>query len=165
MNYEYAPRFQKKKEKLLCYSLIGLAAALIVVSYVPGAPYPAYIQLLGLGAIVAMIMIYSMCVAHHYSYCIEEREGAAPDFIITEYYGRRVTVVCRVAVTSVMSATPWNEETKKRFDEQKKGKHSYVYTGVLFDEKQYVLDIEEDGMRFFVRICAEDALIRHLTDH
>ena len=165
MIYEYAPRFQKKKEKLLSYAMIGLAAALIAVSYVPGIPYPGYIQLFGMGALVVMIMIYSMYVAHHYSYRIEEREGNAPDFIITEYYGRRVTVVCRVSVTSVMSATPWNEETKKRFAEQKKGKQSYIYTGVLFDEAQYVLDIEEDGARFFVRICADDSLIHLLINH
>ena len=165
MNYEYAPRFQKKKEKLLSYALIGLAAALIAVSYVPGVPYPGYIQLLGMGAIVAMIMIYSMCVAHHYSYRIEECEGAAPDFVITEYYGRRVSVVCRVSVASVMSATPWNGETKKRFDGQKKGTPSYTYTGVLFDEAQYVLDIEEGQTRFFVRICADDTLIRLLINH
>ena len=165
MIYEYAPRFQKKKEKLLCYGLLGLAALLIAASYIPGAPYPGMIQLLGLGAIVAMIMVFSMCVAHHYTYSIVEREGRSPDFIITEYYGKRVTVVCRVSVDAVMTATPWNEETRRTFEEKKKGLHSYTYTGVLFDEKQYYLDVEEDGVSFFVRICADECLIRMLTAH
>ena len=165
MNYEYAPRFQKKKEKLLCYGLLGLAAALIALSYVPGVPYPGYVQLLGMGAIVAMIMIFSMCVAHHYAYRIVECENGELDFVVTEYYGKRVTVVCRVAVASVVSATPWNKETRKRFFEQKKGVPSYVYSGVLFDEAQYVLDVDEGGTRFFVRICADETLIRLLVNH
>jgi len=165
MNYEYAPRFQKKKEKLLAYGMLGLAALLLVTSYIPNAPYPGMIQMLALGAIVTMIMVFSMCIAHHYNYTIEEREDGDAEFIITEYYGKRVTVVCRVSVTSVMAAIPWNEETKKTFASQKKDKHYYVYTGVLFGEKQYCLDIEEDGTRFFVRICADETLIRMLTMH
>ena len=165
MNYDYAPRFQKKKEKLLAYGMLGIAALLLVTSYIPNIPYPGMIQTVALGAIVTMIMVFSMCIAHHYNYTIEARENGDADFIITEYYGRRVTVVCRVAVSSVMAAIPWNEESKKAFAEQKKGRHSYVYTGVLFDEKQYCLDIEEDGTRFFVRICADETLIRMLTSH
>ncbi|MBQ8310167.1 MAG: hypothetical protein IJX80_04035 [Clostridia bacterium] len=165
MNYEYAPRFPKKKEKLLAYGMLGLAALLFVTSYLPNMPYPGMIQILGLGALVAMIMIFSMCIARQYTYSIEEREGAAPDFIITEHYGMRVTVVCRVAVTSVMTVMPWNDEAKKSFAATKKGKQAYIYTGVLFDEVQYCLNIEEDGTDFFVRICADETLVRLLTSH
>ena len=165
MNYKYAPRFPKKKEKLLAYGMLGLAALLFIASYIPNAPYPGVIQMLGMGAIVAMIMVFSMCIAHHYDYAIVEHEDAEPDFIITEYYGKRITVVCRVSVSAVMAAIPWNEETKKMLAEQKKNRRSYVYTGVLFDEQQYCLDIEEDGVRFFVRICSDEKLIQLLTTH
>lgn len=165
MIYEYAPHFAKKKEKMLTYGCMGLGLLLFAVSWIEGVPYPASFQLLGMGALTAMILLFSLCIAKHYVYGIEEKEGSVPDFVITEYYGRRVSVVCRVSVTSVQSALPWNEETRQRFAELKRGTQVFQYSGVLFDERQYCLRIEEAGSSFWVRICADDELIRCLTVH
>lgn len=165
MIYEYAPLFAKKKEKLLTYGCLGLGLLLFATSWIPTIPYPAFFQLLGMFSLAAMILIFSLCLSKRYVYTVEETASGVPDFIITEYYGRRVTVVCRVSVTSVQVAIPWNAETRQRFSELKKGKQSFCYTGVLFDEVQSCLHIEENGMSMLVRICADDGLLRCLTEH
>ncbi len=165
MMYEYAPVFAKKKEKLLTYGFLGLGLLLFATSWIPSIPYPALFQLFGVFALAAMILLFSLCLSKRYVYAVEEKEDGMPDFVITEYYGRRVTVVCRVSVHSVHAAIPWKQETRRQLTEFKKGKQYFCYTGVLFDEEQYGLLIEENGMSLLVRICSDEGLIRCLTEH
>ena len=161
--YEYAPVFPKKKEKLLTFGLLALGLLICASSYILGGlgvDYYAYPQLIGLACIVAMILLFSLVLARRYVYTIEETASGDADFIITEFYGRRRTVVCRVSVSSVRMAIPYvagrKRTSKDRF---------YRYTGVLFDEERYDLHIEEAGESFVVQICANKDLISLLTDH
>ena len=164
--YEYAPVFTKKKEKLLTFGFLILGMALYLTgALIPGIPVPGLFQLLGVFCLVVMIMLFSLCLSKRYVYSVGENERGAMDFTITEYYGRRITVVCRVAVESVKAAIPVNPETRKAFLSQKAGNRGYNYTGILFDEKRWFLKIEESGESFLVQICANDDLIRLLTNH
>ena len=164
--YEYAPVFAKKKEKLLTFGLLAVGLLVCASSYVLGAfdvAYYAIPQLLGIGCIVAMILLFSLVLSRRYVYSVEESESGGMDFVITEYYGRRRTVVCRVSVTSVRMAIPYisgGKTNAKDFDGR-----FYRYTGVLFDEERYNLHIEEAGERFVVQICANKDLISILTNH
>ena len=164
--YEYAPVFAKKKEKLLTYGFLILGMAIYLMgALIPGLPMPGLFQVVGVFCLVVMIMLFSLCLSKRYVYSIGENERGGTDFTITEYYGRRITVVCRVSVDSVKAAIPVNGETRKSFSSQKAGNRGYNYTGVLFDEKRWFLKIEESGEAFLVQICANDDLIRLLTSH
>lgn len=164
--YEYAPMFEKKKEKLLTVGFLLLGLALYFTgTLIPGLPMPGLFQVLGVFALTVMILLFSLCLSRRYVYRIEEKRDGGVDFIITEYYGRRITVVCRVAVESVMTAIPVNTETRKSVASPKAKNRVYNYTGVLFGEDRRYLRIEEAGECFFVQICATDDLIRLLTDH
>lgn len=164
--YEYAPVFEKKKEKQLTYGLMAAGLALYLAgAFIPSLPSPGLFQLLGIFCLVGMILLFSLCISKRYVYSIDETESGGVDFIITEYYGRRITVVCRVSVGSVMAAIPVNEETRKNFASHKAGNRVYNYTGVLFGEERWYLKIEENEERFLVQICANDDLIRLLTSH
>ena len=155
MIFEYAPVFLKKKEKLLTFGFLGLGAVLFATSMIPSFPVPWVLQLLSAAAFVAMVMIFSMILSRRYVYSVEAGAREEPDFVITEYYSCRKTVVCRVALSSVLSVTPWERGLLKG-----KGKaSSYVYTAVLFDEARYLLEVEEGGERFFVCICACEELL------
>jgi len=162
MIYEYAPQLAKKRERLLCIFLPILGAALFFASVFPGMPLPWLVQMLAIGCFGATVMILSLCLMRSYVYTVEEGTGGNPDFIITEYYGRRRTVVCRVALSDVLSVSPYGEETKKMLAEKKGASRCYVYTGALFDCSQYLLDVEAHGERFFLRICADKELLRVL---
>ncbi len=164
--YEYAPRFQKKKEKTICLLLVILGCLLFLSPAALGnVPYPALWQSLGVGCLAAMIMIFSLCVAKHYIYTIETDEEGNSDFLITECTGKRRMVVCRVSCSSILEVIPVTEESRKQISERKSGMRLYHYTGVLFDERRVYLKIEESEELFLVQICATDDLILALGAH
>ena len=151
--YVYSPKFEKKKEKLLSLFLAVLGVALYFASQFPGAPVPGVIQILGVGCLAGAILLISMCVLRSYSYEVVEDEEGKHDFVITENYSRRKTVVCRMALTDVVSVVPLDPNWKK-------GKETlYTYTGVLFDEKRYLVEMNTHGEHLFVIICADEALL------
>jgi hypothetical protein len=151
--YVYSPKFEKKKEKLLSLFLAVLGVALYFASQFPGAPVPGVIQILGVGCLAGAILLISMCVLRSYSYEVVEDEEGKHDFVITENYSRRKTVVCRMALTDVVSVVPLDPNWKK-------GKETlYTYTGVLFDEKRYRVEMNTHGEHLFVIICADEALL------
>lgn len=155
--YVYRPTFSKKKEKLLAWFLTALGLVLYITSQFPGVPVPGLIQILGLCSLAGMILLVSMCVLRSYSYEVVEDGEGKHDFIITEYYSRRKTVVCRVALADVVSVVPLDPNWKK-------GKETlYTYTGVLFDEKRYLVEMNTHGEHLFVIICADEALLALLS--
>ena len=156
--YVYSPKFEKKKEKLLGLFLAVLGVVLYVTSQFPGVPVSGLIQILGVGCLAGAILLISMCVLRSYSYELIEEEGKT-DFIITEYYSRRKTVVCRVGLDSVVSVTSYDPNWKKEKNTV------YTYTGVLFDEKRYLVEMEAHGEHFFVIICADETLLNRLVKH
>ena len=156
--YEYAPHFLKKKEKRLCYVFLGLAAILFVASAIEGLPLPWLFQTLAVAVIVPLVTVYSLCLARDYTYTVEPRENAAPDFIITEHTGKRSQVVCRISVSSISSVVPVSPETKRETERGRAGKQYFSYTGVLFDERQCYVSAEECGVSLLLRICADDTL-------
>ena len=155
--YAYRPQFEKKKEKLLCLALAILGVVLYGSSQIPNAPFPGVIQIFGVGCFAAAVLVVSMCLMRRYDYVLEENEKGSVDFIITEYYSRRKTVVCRVAVADIVSVTPQDPNWKK-------GKETlYTYTGVLFDEKRYLVEMNTHGEHLFVIICADETLLKLLS--
>lgn len=160
--YEYAPQFVKKKEKRLTYGFLGLAAVLFAASMIPGLPLPWVLQLLAVFAIVPMVSIFSLCLSRRYVYTVSAEEGRAPDFVITEYYGRRRAVVCRISVASVKQVLPWERGVREKIGATAPDVQFFSYTGVLFGEGQYALFAEESGVSFLLRICADDGLLRAL---
>ena len=161
--YAYRPQFEKKKEKLLCLSLAILGAVLYGSSQIPNAPVPGLIQILGVGCFAAAVLVASMCLMRRYDCVLEENEKGTIDFIVTEYYGRRQMAVCRVALNDVASVVPYTAELKNNI---LKEKHKlYSYTGVLFDENRFILEMNAHGEHFYVIICADEALVKLLVHH
>ena len=161
--YAYRPNFEKKKEKLLSLALALLGAVLYGSSQIPNAPFPGLIQVLGVGSFAGAILVVCMCVMRRYDYALEENEKGTVDFIITEHYARRQMTVCRVALDDVIAVALYSREWK---DSILKEKHKlYSYTGVLFDEKRFILEMNAHGEHFYVIICADETLVNLLTHH
>ena len=155
--YVYFPKFEKKKEKLLSLFLAVLGVVLYVTSQVPNAPVPGLIQILGVVCLAGTILLISMCILRSYSYELSEGEMGKIDFIITEHYSHRKTVVCRVGLEDIVSVVPFDPNQKKEKEK------FYTYTGILFDEKRYLVEVEAHGEHFFVIICADETLLGYLS--
>ena len=162
--YAYRPQFEKKKEKLLCLALAILGVVLYGSSQIPNAPFPGVIQILGVGCFAAAVLVVSMCLMRRYDYVLEENEKGSVDFIITEYYSRRKTVVCRVSLSDIRSVLPLTKENEEQHKALKKQGTHYSYTGVLFDEKRYLVEMNPHGGHIFVGICADETLLKLLTN-
>ena len=163
--YAYRPQFEKKKEKLLSLSLAFVGVVLYGSSQIPGAPFPGLIQILGIAFLAVAILIISMCIMRRYDYVLEADENGKTDFIITEYYGRRTMVVCRVRLSDVCSVLPITKDTEEQRKALKKEGTHYSYTGVLFDEKRYLVEMNAHGEHVFVTICADERLVELLSSH
>ena len=157
--YLYHPKFQKKKEKLLAWFLVALGVALYVASQFPGVPVPGLVQILGVGSLAGCILIVSMYVLRSYSYELVENEEGKTDFIITEHYSRRKMVVCRVGVEDIVSVTLLDPSWKKE------KQTVYTYTGILFDENRYLVEMNTHGEHIFVIICADETLLKLLANN
>ena len=157
--YAYHPKFQKKKEKILTWFLVALGVVLYITSQYPAAPVPGILQILGVCSLAGSILIVSMCILRSYSYeIVEGEEEGTRDFVITEHYSRRKTVVCRVGLGDVVSVKELDPKWKK-----KKENALYTYTGILFDEKRYLVEMQAHGEHFFVIICADETLLNFLV--
>lgn len=160
--YEYSPKTPRKKEILLSVTLFGIGAVLFAVSQIPDLPFPALFQLAMLVFFTAGVMVLSLCVLRHYVYRIAPRDTDAgdgpPDFTITEYYGRRVTVVCRVSLRDIEDVTPVTPQNRVALSASLKGKRVYRYTSELFDAKPYLVTVADGEDRFYLRIAADEAI-------
>jgi hypothetical protein len=154
--YQYNPQFKKKKEKFISLAMAILGVVMYASSQIPNAPFPGLIQILGICALAGSILLISMCVLRSYSYELVRGEGEATDFVITEHYSRRKTVVCRIGLSDVVAVTPYDPNWKKEKNTV------YSYTGVLFDEKRYLLEVQAHGEHFFIVICADETLLSYL---
>ena len=161
--YEYAPKLLKKKEKLLTYGFLGLGVLLFSVSFIPGLPFPWVFELLAVFSFVPMVYIFSLCLSRRYVYTVlAKSEGGVPDFVITEYYGRRQTVVCRISLASIKWIRPWDSDARRK-DRKTRGMLQYFsYTGTLFGDAQYAVCAEECGISLLLRICADEELLNAL---
>ena len=163
--YAYRPQYEKKKEKLLSLFLAIIGVVVYGSSQIPGAPFPGVIQMLGIAFLAGAILITTMCIMRRYDYVLEADENGKTDFIITEYYGRRTMVVCRVGLSDVCSVLPITKDTEEQRKALKKEGTHYSYTGVLFDEKRYLVEMNAHGEHVFVTICADERLVELLSCH
>lgn len=156
--YAYHPQFKKKKEKLLAWFLVALGVVLYITSQYPGAPIPGILQIIGIGSLAGSILLVSMCILRSYSYeIVEGEEEGTRDFVITEHYSRRKTVVCRVGLDDIGGVTPLEPNWKREKETL------YTYTGVLFDENRYLVEVNAHGEHFYVIICADETLLNLLA--
>jgi len=164
--YEYSPTLTKRKERLISILLLFLGLCLFGFSQVEGIPFPIIYQALGLFSLTATIILISRYLMRRYVYSIVPRENGpadgVPDFVVTEYYGRRISVVCRVSLADVEEILPITKETKKTVREKQKGRLFYDYTADLFSQNRYLLTITDGEHRFSARLLADEELLKWL---
>ena len=74
-------------------------------------------------------------------------EGVGDNFLL-DFAFRKIA-----EISTTVSEKTWEKEKNT----------VYTYTGVLFDEKRYLVEMEAHGEHFFVIICADEMLLNHLA--
>ncbi len=159
--YRYEPKHKKTVEKRLTFGLYFVGFLCFLLSQIPALRFPALLQIVGLFLLTGATLILIQYLLRDYAYCVEEGDREVPDLTVTEYYGRRITVVCRVAITDVEAITPITKETREQVKRITKGKRVYVYTSEIFPADLCLLTVRmEDDDPFYVKISADKDLIK-----
>ena len=158
--YRYEPKHKKTVEKRLTFGLYIIGFLCFLISQLPVMHFPALLQIVGLFLLTSATLILLQYILRDYAYCVEESNQAVPDLTVTEYYGRRITVVCRIAITDVEAITPIKKETREQIKRITKGKHVYAYSSEMSPADLCLLTVRMgDDEPFYVRICADKDLI------
>lgn len=164
--YEYAPRSDKKLEKILFSGLLLLAAIFYIGSMMPNMPLPAMFQAVAFLCITFAIILISRYLITRYVYRVQPsqtREGL--DFEIVEYCGRRITTVCRIGVSEIVSVTPVTRENRRALARTHKRATVYRYTGTLSVDGTYLLYVEHGEEHFYLYILSDAHLERILSSN
>lgn len=164
---EYSTKGKKKRERIVLAVSLALGACSFGFSMIPKVMYPMLYQLLAVlcfGTGVWMLIRYLM---RDYIFRISLREdgkNGLPDFTVTESYGKKRTVVCRVSVEDVLSVEEVTKENRRALKAKQKGKDVYVYTGEMRPPKLYLLTLIDGETTIFLYFYAEEAFVQALKN-
>jgi hypothetical protein len=153
--YSYSPKSGNSKTKLLVFSLLALAVAVVIV----GGLLPAYkgvLQAAGFVVAIVSVMLCARFIMTSYTYIVEDGDSdGCCDFVIKEARGGRTRTVCRIEISG--SALYMESDGRA----VPKGE-VYDYRPSLFVSPVYRLCANERDGGGSVRFCADDELIELL---
>ncbi len=165
--YQYEPKSKKVREKTILLILLLIAVAAFASANIPGILFPSLLQLFAVFALVGVVMIVSRCLLRRFVYQVGPREdapeGTPYDLVITEIYGNRREVVCRIALTDIREITRITRENRKEISAITKRKRVYHYTEELFPEDYRMLTVEMEEEVFYIKIAANEDLIAAIS--
>ncbi|MBE6632971.1 MAG: hypothetical protein E7620_01365 [Ruminococcaceae bacterium] len=163
--YEYAPKLKKTREK----TSVGLSIMLGALSFGCSRlsiPLPWIYQLIAVACFGFSILVGGRYLLRDYIYrVVPNHGGVSPDLTVTECYGRRRTVVCRIALHEIAACQAVTAENRKSLAKACRGEACYPYVSERYPENEYLLTVEDGEKRYFVRICADQALVDLLTNY
>ena len=162
--YEYAPRSQKRRELRLFLVCLAPALLLLLFSLLPQTPAPHLCRLLGACMAVAAAWIASRYLLRSYIYCLAPREdgGGSFDLTVTEVYGKRRRVVCRISLADIETVARENGETRS---ERVRSERYFQYTDVICSASFCILTVREENTLCRIRLMADDTLYHILQNH
>jgi len=106
------------------------------------------------------LMIGIRYLAKNYTYTVEPSDDGSGllDLVVTEQYGRRLSVVCRVRVSSVEKITSITRENQKEIAATVKGKRVFTYTGEISPRGLCLLYVCIEDEEFYLKIDADERL-------
>ena len=162
--YEYFPKEPKKRERLLLACLAVGAFSLYGISRIPAMPFPAIWQLLAVVLLGGVVVVLTQYLIRDFCYRIEMSEdGAVPDFTVTEYCGKRITVVCRISLNDIVELRPITDKEYKHLTRTQKGRRVYDYTCRIDPGNLYLLTARDKDELYDVRIVADERLAEYLS--
>lgn len=131
---------QNKCAHTLCIVFLALAVAGFIASF--SVPlYRGIIQLFAAILIVAALTVYARYIGAKYSYEIFTDGGEGePLFIVRQETGKRISILCRVALAGMSEIVPLSmKEAKEKA--KSSGAHRYLYTQTLFPARVYYVKV------------------------
>ena len=161
--YEYFPKEPKKKEQMLLFGFLIGGSFLYGISQIPNLPFPAILQVVSFFLFTGAVIVLSRYLLRNYAYRIEPREGFdVCDLTVTEYCGKRISVVCRISLSDVIAVRHVTVQEARSIARLQKGKTVYDYTCRISPENLYLLTVRNGEETYDLRIVADDGLVAFL---
>ena len=161
--YEYFPKEPKKQEMMILAGLLGSGFFLYGFSRIPDLPFPALLQLFSVILMVGAVIVLTRYLLRDFCYRIEPREESdIPDFTVTEYCGKRISVVCRISLNDITEVRPMTVKEARNLAKGQKSRRVYDYTCRINPENLYLLTVSAGEDTFDIRIIADKALTEFL---
>ncbi len=155
--YEYAPRSKKNRELRLF--LVTLTPALLfwLLPCLPQTPAPMLCRLLGACAAMASAWIAARYLLRSYVYRIAPRgnDDGSLDLTVTESFGKRRRVVCRISLADIEAVTRESGSKRRGFA---RPETCFQYTDVIFSDLFCVLTVYEENAICRIKIMADEKL-------
>lgn len=159
--YEYAPKPKRTREKLILVLSLLFGSLSFVFSLFEWMLYPAICQLAAVAFFTVSVVMLSRYLLRDYIYRVAPRglDGEGPlDLTVTEIYGKRRTVVCRIALSDIREAVRITDENRDELSKKRKGARSFVYTPEMSDANAVLIEAADGDSLYFVKICADEGL-------
>ena len=157
--YEFAPKTDKKREKLWLIGSLGMGALFFVGSYLPGMPLPSVLQMISFACLAFAIIVVSKYLLCTYVYRIELDElSGERELVVIEHCSRRIRTVCRLPLSAIVSVQEVHGETRRAFMKQHREKTVYRYTGEMSSWHLIGLEVSYGGEQFCLLILYDERL-------
>ena len=161
--YEYFPKEPKKKELLILFGLLGAGLFLYGISQIPNLPFPAALQMLAVILLGCAVVVLTRYLLRDFCYRIEARGGSdVPDLTVTEYCGKRISVVCRISLGDIVTVRPINAREARSLAKAQRNRRIYDYTCRINPENLYLVTVRDGEESYDLRIVADKGLVAYL---
>lgn len=171
--YEYSPPKSNKKASGIILILFSLAVGLFLFTIIfSNIKFKWAIQLISIGAFVAVIFIISCYVAKSFVYTVLKTDDDTFDFTVSEIAnaGRSKITVCRISLASIEEAylldcsISEHAEQKKSLQKQAKadGRKLFNYCPDINPTEVCILLVEECGEKFLLQLSPDSTLWEYL---
>ncbi len=163
--YSYLPKSKKKAEKRICALLFGAGLLLYVPTCFPKTPYPVLFQLGTVLCCTAALMFVVRYLVRNYTYSVEPSDlnNGSYDLVVTEQYGKRLRVVCRIAVAQITALTPITPENRKAVSAMLRKKRFFTYVSELAPVGLCVLQVCTEDEICYLKINTDERLKQLLS--
>ncbi len=164
--YRYTPKKTNKTAERLVIILFLAAALLLALPAALGEiSYAGFIQVAGVGAIVAALAILTKYIMKSFTYEITEgdREGEY-DLAVSEHEGSRTVTVCRVALSSIEDAVIETEENVEELRARRAGRKCFTYFVEMSPRNVCWVFVTECGEPLLLKLTPDDKLFAILKN-
>ena len=162
--YSFQSQSKKRREKRLFLVCMTPALLFLILSLLPQTPAPLLCRILSVAGATGAAFVASRYLLRRYCYCVAPRESGSGvlDLTVTEYYGKRTRVVCRIALDSIREVSRQKPEKGRESDAVCR---NFAYTDEIDSVFFCYLTIWDEDVLCRVLILADDGLYDILKRH
>ena len=153
--FSVKPKAKNRRAIVLFWSFIALAVVAVAL-YAIAPRFKGFVGIGAIGMLTVAIYIFSKYIGIEYSYEIAFGRDGLPLFLVRQTVGRRSTLMCNVALSSIRAVKKENKKERAAYVSPV-GCAKYVFTPTVSPDEVYRVVSAENGTRVEIIIeCSEE---------